>query len=170
MISRDFDRILTGLQPDFSRIPIWNLVFSLVLNCLTPSSAGCADNCTKPLLIATVPLTVSNVGVEKCAQTSFAQTFSRPPGVRDIPANILGHPRFPPSKAEENKLLREGANFLTTTPLSGTPPPHAVVSGPQKNVFLKGFFTGVYASLGCGALSAKCTAGTISLGSFESWA
>ena len=70
------------------------------------------------------------LGKEKSARTCFAQTFRTPPGVRDIPAKFLGHPRFLSSKPKENKLSREGTNFSATTPSRGRPPPHRAVSGP----------------------------------------
>ena len=40
--------------------------------------------------------------------TNFFSTNFLNTAVRDIPANFLGHPRFPPSKNKENKLSREG--------------------------------------------------------------
>ena len=60
--------------------------------------------------------------------------------VRDIPPQLPGHPRFPPSKPKENKLLRAGTNFSTTTPSRGGPPPHPAVSGPKKLKSLCSFF------------------------------
>ena len=44
--------------------------------------------------------------------------------VRDIPAKILGHPWFLPSKPKEDKLSREGTKFAATTPSRGRPPPY----------------------------------------------
>ena len=66
----------------------------------------------------------------------FAQTFSIPPGVRDIPAKIPGHPRFLPSKPKEDKLSREGTSFSAPTSSRGRPPPHRAVSGPKELIFV----------------------------------
>ena len=59
--------------------------------------------------------------------------------------NFFGHPQrsqtsrqnsrdipVPSSKPKENKLSREGTNFLTTTPLRRRTPPHPPVSKPKK--------------------------------------
>ena len=73
---------------------------------------------------------------EKCARTFFTQTFSTPPGVRDIPAKFPGYPRFLSSKPKEDKLSREGTNFSATTPSRGRPPLHREVSGPKKLIFV----------------------------------
>ena len=61
-----------------------------------------------------------------------ARTFWIPPRVWDIPAKFPKRPRFLPSKPKEDKLLREGPNFSTTTPFRGRHPPHPAVSGPKK--------------------------------------
>ena len=79
---------------------------------------------------------VRSIGNEECARTFFAQTFWRPPGVRDIPAKFPGHPRFLSSKPKKDKLSREGTKFSATTPSRGRPPPDQVVSGPKKLIFV----------------------------------
>ena len=66
----------------------------------------------------------------------FCTNFLNTPGVRDIPAKFLGHPRFLSSKPKDDKLLRAGTNFSSTTPSRGRPPPQPAVSGPKKLIFV----------------------------------
>ena len=82
-------------------------------------------------------ITYTQFIVQQFERFFVAQTFWIPPGVRDIPAKFLGHPRFLSSKPKEDKLSREGTNFSATTPSRGRPPtPHRAVSGPEKLIFV----------------------------------
>ena len=68
------------------------------------------------------------LGNEKCTQTFFLHKLLNTPKSSGHPGKCPGHPRFPPSKAKQNKISRAGTNFSTTTPSRGRPPPHPAVS------------------------------------------
>ena len=58
------------------------------------------------------------------------------PLIKGVEVHPPGHPEFPPSKPKENKLSRERANFSTSTPSRGRPPPLLAGSGPKKLIFV----------------------------------
>ena len=73
----------------------------------------------------------------------------------DIPAKYMP---CPGQKPWLPKVWTEGTNLLTSTPW-WTVSIHDKFQEPRKGGYWKGFLHKIYASLGCGALSAKCTAG-----------
>ena len=60
--------------------------------------------------------------------TNFLNT-PRGPG---HPGKIPGTSQIPLFETQEDKLSREGTNFLATAPSGGRPPPDRAVSGPKK--------------------------------------
>ena len=92
----------------------------------------------RSLLFVSGLLDTASIGKEKRTRTFFAHMFCTPAGVRDIPANFPGHPRFLSSKPMEEKLSKEGTNF-SVTHSRGRPPPHRAVSRPKK-VYLCALF------------------------------
>ena len=108
---------------------LWFIDYELLLTTLTASSK---QPPTIPHSKHKTPILKPPLRERKMRANLFAQTFWTPPGVRDIPVKLPGHPRLLSSKPKEDKFSREGTNFSATTPSRGRPPPHRAVSGPKK--------------------------------------
>ena len=68
----------------------------------------------------------------------FCTSFLNTPSGLGHPAKFQGHPRFLPSKPKEDKLLREGTNFLTTKPFAWKTPTPPSGLRTQKFIFVRG--------------------------------
>ena len=114
---------------------------------------------------------LSNLGAKKSTQTFFVQSFSRTLRVMDVRAENRGRPqrevRFSAAPVMRRNFLTQGRPGVRVRSVRGKSGPKSLClcclffpdnQEPRKGGFQKGVFARMYASLGCGALSARSTA------------
>ena len=78
---------------------------------------------------------------QKMRTNFFGTNFWDTPRGPGHPGKIPGTSQIPPFETQEDKLSREGTNISATTPSRGRSPPHLVVSGPKKSIFVLFFLS-----------------------------